>query len=205
MTTKNAIGVIVIALASGGSAWAQESNSGLFIEPAVTMERGALSIDYPTPFSNSTGRADGFGLGARLGFHVQRVVFAGVDARYSMPQYTDSSVSYDARAVSTNWAAVLGVQTPVLGLRVWGSVILGGEFNPEAGSNFDVNFRNATGYRAGAGVRLAFVSLNLEYQQLNYDEALLERIGPFSANSSFGTVKAQNKSWVASVSFPIEM
>lgn len=46
---------------------AEESKMGLFIEPAITYESGDTSTSYPSPFSNSSGKIEGFGLGARLG------------------------------------------------------------------------------------------------------------------------------------------
>ncbi len=118
---------------------------GVFVEPMVLFESTETSINYPTPFSNSTGRVDGFGLGARFGIHLVESVYLALDARYSMPQFKDSSVQYDAKAISTNWGPVLGVQMPVAGLRIWGSSILGGGLNPEKSGGLDVDFQNASG------------------------------------------------------------
>jgi len=52
-----------------------EGNSGLFIETALTYESSDTHVDYPSPLTSSSGKADGFGLGARLGFHLQEVFF----------------------------------------------------------------------------------------------------------------------------------
>jgi hypothetical protein len=49
------------------------------------------------------------------------------------------------------------------------------------------------------------VSLNLEYQDIKYDKATLEEFGPFSSGTSFGSVNLTDKSWIASVSFPIAL
>jgi hypothetical protein len=182
----------------------KDSGFGLFVEPAVTSELGSTSVNYPSPLSNSTGSSNGFGLGARLGFHISEAFFLGADARYSMPQFSDSAASYDAKAVSTNWGPVVGMQMPHLGLRVWGSYILGGELNPDKSGNLDVTYQNASGYRVGAGFRIAAISLNLEYQDLKYGQAGLEQIGPFSSASSFSGVNLNNKSWIASLSFPMQ-
>jgi Outer membrane protein beta-barrel domain len=183
----------------------EKTHSGLFIEPAITYEVGTAEVNYPSPLSNSSGSADGFGLGAKFGFHISEVVFLALDARYSKPQYKDSSVNYDSESVSTNWGPVVGIQMPNFGLRVWANAILGGELNPESSGGFDVTFKEATGYRIGAGLRLASLSLNLEYQDSKYDKTTLQQLGPFTPGSTLNGVDLENKSWIVSVSFPLEL
>jgi hypothetical protein len=205
--------LVIILLLSTQASFAQDSGEskssisaiGLFIEPSLTHEMGDTSVNYPSPFSSSSGRAEGFGLGARVGGHLIEVMFVGVDLRYSMPQFKDSSVQYDAKAISTNWGLVVGLQMPIIGLRIWGSYILGGELDPESSGGFDVKFQKANGYRVGAGFRLLPISLNLEYQQLKYDEAQLQQLGPFASSSLYDNVSLENKTWIASISFPIEL
>ncbi len=198
--------IVLGAVISFNFAHAQNtSGAGLFVEPGVTFERGDTTVTYPSPLSNSTGKADGFGLMGRLGFHLGGVVFLGADARYSMPQFKDSALSYDAKATATNWGPVVGIQMPVVGLRVWGNYILGGELDPEASGNVDVKFKKAAGYRIGAGFKVIFLSINLEYQELKYDQTELQALGPFSIGTNFDSVKLTDKAWVASVSFPINL
>ena len=103
------------------NAAAEQSAMGLFLEPSVTYESSETDVNYPSPFSSSSGKADGLGLGARAGMHFYESFFLGLDVRYAMPQFKDSSVSYDAKSVSTNWGPVVGMQMPIVGLRVWGS------------------------------------------------------------------------------------
>ena len=206
--TKTNLAVIVfgiIGFFASPSAKGEGGLVGLFVEPALTYELGSTSINYPAPFSNSTGSAQGFGLGARLGIHLAEIFFVGLDARYSMPTFKDSSVAYEAKSVSTNWGPVVGAQMPIVGLRVWGSYILGSELNPEKSGTFDIKFQSGTGYRVGAGMRVTLVSLNLEYQQIRYGQAGLEQIGPFSSDSTFSNVNLESKTWIASVSFPLEL
>lgn len=200
---KNIFAMLCFIL--GQIASADTSNSGLFIEPAFTYELGSAAVDYPTPLSSSTGSSNGLGLGAKVGFHLSEALFIALDGRYSMPQYKDSSVNYDAQAISTNWGPVVGVQMPNIGLRIWGALILGGELNPQKSGSFDVDFKKATGYRIGTGFRVFAVSLNLEYQQIKYSETILEQIGPFSSGSALNDVKLENKSWLIGVSFPLEL
>jgi hypothetical protein len=164
-----------------------------------------LSVNYPSPLSNSTGTTTGFGLGARLGIHLKEVFFLGLDFRYSMPQFKDSSVTYNAKAIATNWGPVIGMQMPAVGLRVWGSYILGGEMNPEGSEGYDVKVLDASGYRVGTGFRIAAVSLNLEYQHLKYGQSKLEAVGPFTVGTNFKNVSLENRTWLASVSFPLEL
>lgn len=162
-------------------------------------------MNYPSPFTNSSGQSDGFGLGARLGFHLNESFFLALDARFAKLQFSDSAVNYNATATSTNWGPVVGMQMPNIGLRVWGSYILGGDLDPEKSGNLDIKLQKANGYRIGIGFRIAAVSLNLEYQQLKYGEAALEQIGPFTSSSTFNNVNLEDKAWLVSVSFPLEM
>lgn len=183
---------------------AQEDSAGVFLEPAVTYEFGETDVNYPAPLSNSSGNADGFGLGLRVGLHVYETFFVGLDGRYSMPKFKDSGVSYDADAKAYNWGPVIGMQMPDLGLRIWGTYVIDGGMDPDASGNLDVRFQDGRGFRLGAGFRLAAVSLNVEYQEVKYGQTDLEQIGPFAPGTDVGGVDLENKSWIASVSFPIE-
>lgn len=197
--------VLLVFFIVAFSSQAQAQGSGLFVEPAITYERGETKVNYPSPFSDSTGSSNGLGIGARLGFHIMEIVFVGVDGRYSMPQFKDSAVNYDATATASNWGPVVGVQTPIVGLRVWGSYILGGELNPEASAGTDVKFDKAHGYRVGAGFRLAIVSVNLEYQNLKYDQVTLEQLGVFNPGTTLNGTNLSSSTWLASVSMPFEL
>lgn len=177
---------------------------GVFLEPLVSYELGSSSVNYPSPLSSSTGSINGAGIGGRLGIHIQEIVFFGVDARYSAPYFIDAASSYSASATSTNWGPVVGVQVPLLGLRFWGSYVLGGSLDPLASGNLDVKFQDVTGYRLGVGWSLLLLSLNLEYQQIRYEETTLEKAGPFPAGTSLENVSLDNKGVVVSVSLPLE-
>lgn len=195
----------VFSLCTALTTVAEAADGGLFVEPAITYEKIDTKTNYPSPLSDSTGTVEGFGLGARLGFHVSEAFFLGADVRYSMPQVKDSSVSYDAKATSLNWGPVVGMQMPDMGLRIWAGYIMNGELDPEKSGNFDVKLQEATGYRAGVGFRVSSVSLNLEYQNIKYGRAVLEQVGPFSPGQSFNSVSPEAKGFVASVSFPLEL
>jgi hypothetical protein len=93
---------------------------------------------------------------------------------------------------------------PDIGLRVWGSYIVESELDPKGSGNFDFKFNKGTGWRVGAGFRVAIVSLNLEYQKLEYDRTVVEEIGPFTG-IDLNSVKYNPETWIASVSFPLEL
>lgn len=181
-----------------------QTRAGLFVEPSVHLESGESTVNYPGR-ADSAGSADGYGLGARLGFHASEVIFAGIDARYTMIQFTDSTVGQDSKSNAYNIGPVIGMQMPNLGLRLWGAYVVEGELNPEASQGFDVKFDDPTGPRLGAAFRVASVSLDLEYQQLEYSKSTLERAGAFSPNASFDNVSLANDSWIVSLSFPVEL
>jgi hypothetical protein len=94
---------------------------------------------------------------------------------------------------------------PNVGVRIWGTYLLAGELNPEQSGSIDVKFSDPRGYRVGAGFRIQAVSVNLEFQQLQYGSATLEQLGPFSSSSSFNNVNLESNGWIASVSFPLEI
>jgi hypothetical protein len=90
----------------------------------------------------------------------------------------------------------------VAGLRVWGTYIVDGMLDPEKISNVDAKFSKLMGYRVGAGFYVSKLSLNLEYQNAKYDKTTLQSLGPISAND-VSSIKADNQTYILSVSFPI--
>ncbi len=178
---------------------------GFFVEPMVSYEVGSSKVDYPAPLSSSDGDVNGFGLGARVGMHVSEMVFLGLDGRYAMPKFKDNGTGYNETAKSYNWGPVVGVQMPDLGLRIWAAYVVDSQIDPDANSVIDVKFNKGKGYRIGAGFRLSMVSLNLEFQDLKYDDMTLQGVGPFAPNTDFSSVNLKNQTWIASVSFPLEL
>lgn len=182
---------------------------GLFIEPGVTYETSDGDINWPAPLNDSTSELEGFGLSARLGFHINDAFFVGADGRYSQPRFKNSAGDSEVDAEAYNWGPVLGVQMPVVGLRVWGTYILGAGLDPDAytagGSDLDGEFEEGEGYRIGAGFKVFMLSVNLEYQRLAYDQARLNELGPFSPGSVFDSVELEDESWILGVSFPFAL
>ncbi|KYG66412.1 hypothetical protein AZI86_05015 [Bdellovibrio bacteriovorus] len=177
--------------------------AGLFVEPLVTYEGSSKTeIDWPTPWQNSSGSVEGLGIGARLGMHAGDILLLAADVRYSKPQFKDSSNNIDTASNQYNYGLMVGAQTPFLGIRVFGTYILGGELNPDEDNSVDAKFTEGTGYRVGAGVHFAFVSVNLEYQDMKYNKTTLESVGPFAGPDL--DYDLTNKSYILSVGFPFE-
>lgn len=196
---KLIIPIFAIFAASTASA---VSGGGLFVEPMVTYEASSkATLDVPI-LPDTSGKVEGFGVGARFGFHIADIFFLGLDGRFSMPKYDMGNYSADAQGM--NYGVVAGVQTPFAGVRVWGSYILDGNLDPKSSDNTffsDVKYAQANGYRIGAGARVAVVSVNLEYQNMVYNSTTLESPGSITSDD----FKLKNDSWIISVGFPISL
>ena len=177
---------------------------GLFVEPMLTWERGRGDVNFPAPFSSAETELDGFGVGARFGFHVLDTVFLAVDGRYSIPTFKDDKLKQDTDAKSWNLGPVVGVQMPTpFGLRVWAGWVMAGQVDVDRSQGVDEKFKSGGGYRVGAGVKLFMTSLNLEYQKVTYSETEIQEVGVFTPNTTRSNIELENESMVLSVSFPI--
>lgn len=186
--------------------FAQEKAGGLFIEPSLTWEKGDGDINLPSPFSNSESELNGFGVGARVGFHIYESVFLGVDGRYSFLKYEENKINMDADAKAWNVGPVVGFQMPTdLGIRVWGGYIMAGEVDPDKSKEVDLRFESGSGYRVGAGIKLGLVSLNAEYQKIKYDTTKVQSVGVFDPGSNTNNIELDNESMILSVSFPLSI
>lgn len=200
---KNKLSILALALLVSAPALAN-NQGGLFIEPMLTYENGEAEVDLPSPFGSSDSSVDGFGIGARLGFHFLESVFIGLDGRYSRPNYKNDDTDINSEASAYNYGPVVGIQMPTpLGIRVWAGYIAGAQMDVEEDEGVDIKFKDGSGYRVGGGIKLALVSLNLEYQQISYNETELSDAGIFSGSSS--NVDQTNKSFIFSVSCPISL
>jgi len=201
--TKRFLPLALVAIFSQ-AALAETKNGGLFVEPMLTYEKGESNVDYPAPFGDADGDVDGFGVGARLGFHVLESLFIGADGRYSKVDFDNDDPNFESDATAYNYGPVVGVQMPTsVGLRIWGNYIMGGQMDLDKENDVDLKLEDASGYRVGAGVKLGSISLNLEYQQISYDKTELEDAGIFSGSTN--DVDAEIQSYIVSVSFPISL
>lgn len=203
---KKSLVIIPAAFLFSVTAFAETNKGGLFIEPMLTYEKGEGDVKFPSPFGSADTDSTGFGVGARLGFHVLESVFIGADGRYSMLNFEDDQVKTDADAKAWNVSPVVGIQMPTtLGIRLWGSYIMAGELDPDKDNNVDLRFSEARGYRLGGGLKLGHVSLNLEYEALTYDKTNVDEIGTFTSGYSRDDIELDNSSWILSVSFPFTL
>lgn len=77
-----------------------------FLEPAITYDSGETDVNYPSPLSNSTGTTSGFGIGARIGFHISEAFFQhGLDCECFF-----SNVALKTKGGSTFFAGYLKLQ-----------------------------------------------------------------------------------------------
>src|SRR5690606_18335423 len=123
-----------------------------------------------------------------------------------MPNFQEDALKTDTDATAWNLAPVVGIQLPTaLSIRLWGSYIMTGELDPDRDQNVNLRFSEATGYRLGGGIKLGYVSLNLEYENLNYGETNIDEVGTFTPGYSRGDLELDNSSWILSVSFPFAL
>lgn len=199
---KKKILVLFVLLAS--FTFARAEASGVFVEPMFTYETGSGDIAFPAPTNTSDSKVKGFGVGARLGAEVWQTVFAGVDARYSIPKLKDTTLNQDVKSKSWNGGPMVGIQMPTpVGLRLFGSWILAGQLNPDADKGVDAKFKNGKGFRLGGGFRVGLVSLNAEYQYIKYDESEISESGVFTPGYNPNNIALKNKSLIVSISIPI--
>lgn len=190
--------ILLISLSTAHAA------GGLFIEPMATYETGSGDINFPSPINSSESKVKGFGVGARVGAQVVQTVFAGVDARYSIPNLEDTSLNQDVKSKAWNVGPMIGIQMPTpIGLRLWGSWILAGQLDPDTDKGVDEKFKDGNGFRLGGGFRFALISINAEYQYIKYDETEIQEAGIFTPGYTTNNISLTNKSLILSVSIPI--
>lgn len=183
------------------------SPGGLFLEPILMASSASSSIktsQLAAVSDDTSGTVRGLGLGLRFGVHISEIIFLAADGRYQRAEFTDSFYN-SSTGDAYNYGPTLGVQMPVAGLRAWGGYVLGGEYNPGAGvQGLDLKFRNARGYRLGAGIHIASISANLEYENLVYDNTDIESFGSLAVNDQTN-VDFSTEAVALSLSFPVEL
>jgi hypothetical protein len=174
-----------------------KKDSGGFVEPIFFLGQNDSTLNANT--GDDSAEIQEAGLGIRLGGHIHHTFFMAADARYARSRFNDSFYD-DVSSDNFNYGLTAGFQMPFMGLRVWGTSIFGGEFNPDSGADgLDVKFMDATGYRLGAGFHIKAISLNLEYQDIDYDEADVE-----TPALGVSDVDANQEGFAVSLGFPLE-
>jgi hypothetical protein len=183
------------------------SRGGLFIEPILSVSREDSTIktgQLPIVTDDTSGTMEGFGVGLRAGVHVFEALAVGADARYSRMRFNDSFYE-SADGDMYNIGPSLVLQTPVFGIRVFGTYIMAGQFNPGSGvQGLDTKFTDAGGYRLGAGLHFAALSLNVEYQDLTFDNTDIESFGSLGVSGA-SNVDFSSQGYALSLSFPVEL
>lgn len=183
------------------------SVGGLFFEPIISYSTEDSTIQtsqLPIISDDTSGSAKGYGLGARLGIHLSEMLFLGADGRYSKSNFSDSSYG-SSDSSGWNVGPTLGVQMPIFGLRLWGTYVTTGVFDPNPGYNdVDLKFRDPRGWRLGAGFRILAMSLNLEFQDLTYEKTDIQSFG-IGNSSSDTNVDFKTNGAILSLSFPMEL
>lgn len=183
------------------SFYALSAQAGLMLEPALTYEKSDNTLSLPAPLSSSTGSGSGVGLALKAGWDFGEWIYLAADAMLSSPNFKNSSVDYDADASSNLYAGILGVKLP-LGIRAWGGYVFDGALDPKSSNGYDVSFKKANGLKLGAGFKILFISLNLEYMDLQYDDSHVDMIAGVSTDIKLDQ-KFKNKVYVFSVSLPV--
>lgn len=211
--TKFAIAALTLAFGTGAMAQDSEGSSlkpgGLFLEPMITYQTGDNEVktsQLPIVSDDSSGKISGFGAGLRVGAHISEIVFLGVDGRFTQLTMKDSFYgNTDGQAY--NYGVTAGAQMPWYGVRAWGTYVFGGLYDPNAGTTspaINAKADQAKGYRLGAGIKLMNVSVNLEYEDLNYDKTTITNASVFNTNIN-SDVDFTTKSWILGVSFPFAL
>lgn len=182
------------------------SMGGLLLEPILFISQEDSSVrtsQLPLVNNDTSGNSTGYGLGIRMGGHVSEILMLGFDARYSKTQ-SDDSFFDESDADVYNIAPAIGLKTPFFGVRLMAAYVVAGESNPSSGSDgLNLKYNEANGLRMGAGLYIAAVSVNLEYQDLDYNNTEIESRGSVAFNESTD-IDANSKGYALSVSFPLE-
>jgi hypothetical protein len=196
---------VLLTLSAAPTLFAQDSSKGgLFLEPSLKYEQGKGQIDFKS-IAQPDGDLKGWGLGLRAGGHVSDILFLALDASYSQPKFTDENGNFDYDLKSWLLGVTLGAQTPVVGLRVWGSYLPLGEITMDGRGSNDTNiaYKDPKIWKVGAGFRVSMVSLNLEYMRGDYTKLAVKNAGSLLSGDYNGD--ATRQSWIASVSFPLAL
>jgi hypothetical protein len=180
---------------------------GVFLEPMIlgSSQESSIKASQVSYFADdTTGKIEAAGLGVKLGAHLNEVFILGVDLRYARQMMKDSFYE-NATGNSYTFGPTVAVQMPFYGLRLLGTYVMNGEFDPEPGTyGLDLGFREARGPRYGIGFRALAVSINLEYEDLVYDKTNIQAIGETQVDSATN-VDYGSKGYNLSVSFPMQL
>lgn len=130
-----------------------QANAGIMIEPYI-------GYNLAGEFNNDD--TSGVNIGGRLGYSLPMLVSLGID--YNMGEYTHDVSGTDVDVDHSKFGLFVAVDLPIL-LRAWATYYLNAKAEQGA------NEYEGSGFGLGVGfTMLPFVSLNLEYRSVNYDD-----------------------------------
>lgn len=178
---------------------------GFYIEPMLSAIREDSTLSSTDLGANTSGTTEGYGIGLRLGGHVSEVLFLGVDGRYSKMKQSDSF--YDKNSSNVyNLAPMIGLQTPLWGIRILAGYVVLGENSQDANrQGVKLKFTEPNGWRVGAGIHAGPVGINLEYQDLKYNKADVQSLGSVATNVNVNGIDESTKGYALSLSFPVSL
>lgn len=177
--------------------------AGFFIEPGVRYDNLSGDLDYPAPFGSTNVDTEGVGLNLKVGFHLLDIMFLAAEGNYSQMHISEGgSNRYSSDGSASSYGPTLGFQTPWAGIRVWGTYLVNGEFDPSSHNGVDLKFKDLNGYKVGFGVRFAKMGASIEYQDATYNDVEIQDAGPLSGNTD---LELENSGWLAQLSFPISL
>ena len=174
------------------------ANAGLLVEPYMGFQLGSQETEIAN--ENYEYGLTGQLLGARLGYTLP-LFMLGLDVNVgSMDADVDSAPSgaqdqsYDTRQIGL----FAGVELPIL-LRAWATYYFANEYTRDDDDKF-----KGSGMALGVGFTgLPFVSINLEYKMLTFDE--LEDSATGATTTYSGDNQLDSNEIVLSVSLPLDL
>lgn len=183
------------------TAIALPAQANFFVEPYATYEQGKADFESSSGIVSFTGDMKGLGIGARVGGHIGDIVFLALDAQYAEPEFT--STNYTTKTRSMLAGVTLGAQTPVVGLRVWGSYLPVGTLDQDRAQGLQMKFSEPEMIKLGVGFRVGVFSVNLERLSGRYKKS--EVVNDSSVFAAFTNADAKRESYQLGVSFPFAL
>ncbi len=176
---------------------------GFFIEPGIRYDNLSGELDLPAPFGVSDVEAEGVGANLRVGFHLLDVMFLAAEGNYSqMHIKNDGGDRYSADGSAHSYGPTLGFQTPWAGIRVWGTYIVNGEFDPTSHNGINLKFKDLNGYKVGLGARFKSFGASVEYQDATYNDVDVQDAGLVAGADD---LDLKHTGWIGQISFPISL